>query len=365
MSETELRLTDINVRFGSRVAAENVSFEVARGEFLAVLGPSGSGKSTLLKLLGGQQVPDSGEIVLGGESIVGLPPNRIDCATVFQDYALFPHMTVGQNVEFGLRMRKWKPAARRERAREMLSLLGMSEFEHRPVTRLSGGERQRVATARALAVSPRLLLMDEPLGALDRLIKLRVQREISALVHKIGVTTVYVTHDQREALTMADRVAVMHNGRLEQVAPPVELLRNPANRFVAEFLGGSGNYFEGTVRSEANGDGLITVDSPLGQVRARPHGIAATVGARLTIHVRPEEVDVVPDSTGSWEVENVAYTGEVAEVRARHDDGQVLMVKQLGVSRLQPADRVRVVTDDGMPVVIPQPKEASEPVAVR
>ena len=365
MPDPELIVKDINVRFGSRVAAENISFEVPRGEFLAVLGPSGSGKSTLLKLLGGQQVPDSGDIHLGGESIVGLPPNRIDCATVFQDYALFPHMTVVQNVEFGLRMRKWKPAKRRERAREMLSLLGMSEFEHRPVTRLSGGERQRVATARALAVSPRLLLMDEPLGALDRLIKLRVQREISTLVHEIGVTTVYVTHDQREALTMADRVAVMHNGRLEQIAPPVELLRNPANRFVAEFLGGSGNYFQGTVRTEANGDGLVTVDSPLGEVRVRRHGASPSVGTRLTIHVRPEEVDLVKDPSGTWEVENVAYTGEVAEIRARRSNGELLMVKQLGVSALETADRVRVVAEDGMPVVIPDSEPVREQVENR
>lgn len=353
MSSPELCLRDVSMHFGKRVAADNVTFDVAPGEFVAILGPSGSGKSTLLKMLGGQLAPQRGQILLGGESIVGLPPNKIDCATVFQDYALFPHMTVQQNVEFGLRMRKWDGDRRRERAIESLSLVGMEDFAKRSVRQLSGGERQRVATARALAVRPRILLMDEPLGALDRLIKLRVQQEVSALLHELGVTTVYVTHDQREALVMADRVALMHDGRLEQIDDPVSLVRNPANRFVAEFLGGSGNYLPGTVRGSGP-DGTVVVDCPLGQLTARAGRAPAAPGSEVTIHVRPEEFGIAADPNGGCTVEDVAYTGEIAEIHVRTTQGELLTVKQLGVSILQAGERVRVTATDGLAVILPE-----------
>lgn len=350
MPEAELEFQDVSIRFGKTIAAENLQFEVLKGEFIAVLGPSGSGKSTLLRMLGGQMVPDSGDILIGGESIVGCAPNQIDCATVFQDFALFPHMNVLQNVEFGLKMRSWSRDDRRERALEVLSLVDMQAFADRPVGALSGGERQRVATARALAIRPRVLLMDEPLSALDRLIRLRVQREISNLLHDLDVTTIYVTHDQREALTMADRVAVLHRGRLEQIAPPLDLISKPATSFVADFLGGSGNLFPGTVTSQVDPEGMVAVDTGLGPILAR-NGVDSTdIGQELSVLVRPEDFMLDPDS-GPYRVDDVAFTGEVAEISVGGPAGQ-FTVKQLGISRLKVGDPVGLSVSEGSAVLI-------------
>ncbi|RUY09600.1 ABC transporter ATP-binding protein, partial [Mesorhizobium sp. M2A.F.Ca.ET.040.01.1.1] len=207
----ELILTNVSRRYGNVVAVQDVSFSVAHGEIVAVLGPSGSGKTTVLNMVGGQLQPSSGDIRIGGKSIAGLPPEKIDAATVFQDYALFPHLNVLDNVGFGPRMRSVSRSEAAKKAMECLSLVGLSEYGDRKVTQLSGGQRQRVATARALAVEPAILLMDEPLGALDRQIRLRLQDELSALLRRLEVTTLLVTHDQTEAFAMADRIAVMHN----------------------------------------------------------------------------------------------------------------------------------------------------------
>lgn len=351
MSDPELQLQDVSIRFGERIAADRVSFELQAGEFLAILGPSGSGKSTLLRMIGGQLAPDSGEIRLGGKSIAGLPPNKIDCATVFQDYALFPHMTVRQNVEFGLKMRGQSADERRARAEEMLALVGMESFADRSVRRLSGGERQRVATARALAVRPRVLLMDEPLGALDRLIKLRVQEEISSLLHELGVTTVYVTHDQREALVMADRIALMHDGVLEQIDDPISLVRRPANRFVAEFLGGSGNYMRG--RRSGAAEEMISVETPIGTLLARPPREGELGASEVTVHVRPEELSLTPDPDGPAQVTSVAYTGEIAEIHLEVTGTDGLVAKQLGVSTLSVGEKVSVTVAPGLSVLLP------------
>lgn len=351
MAEAELRVRDLVKRFGRRVAADRITLDVERGELVAVLGPSGSGKSTLLRMVGGQLLPDSGAILLAGDSIVGLPPNRIDTATVFQDYALFPHYTVVENIEFGLRMRKWSKEERRARAMEMLELLGMEDFADRSVGRLSGGERQRVATARALAVRPRLLLMDEPLGALDRLIKIRVQRELSELLHDLGVSTLYVTHDQREALTMADRIALLRDGRLEQIGTPTELIRRPASRFVAEFLGG-GNYLEGHVVGVSGSDGLVDVVTRLGVLSVRPVEEGAPHNADVTVHIRPEDFVVHPGPDGNATVKRVAYTGEVAELELLVGASTALMAKELGISELRPGDTVTLGVKAGLAIIL-------------
>ncbi|MBK5232155.1 MAG: ABC transporter ATP-binding protein [Thermoleophilia bacterium] len=352
MSESELEFRDVSISFGDSLAADGISFEVEPGEFLAVLGPSGSGKSTLLKMIGGQLTPDSGEILIGGESIVGSPPNQIDCATVFQDYALFPHMSVVQNVEFGLRMRKWDRAKRQSRALEVLRLVDMEDFASRKVMTLSGGESQRVATARALAIRPRILLMDEPLSALDRLIRLRVQHEVSALLHDLDVTTVYVTHDQREALTMADRVAVLQGGRLEQVAAPLDLIRSPATRFVAEFLGGSGNFIRGEVADRPGSDGYLPVKTALDTLMVRSPSSKPAVGDPVSVHIRPEDLLIEPGA-GPFNVQSVTYTGELAEITVETPGEGLLIAKQLGVSTLKPGDRLSLSSAPGNAVVVP------------
>ncbi len=352
MPDPELCVRDVSISFGRKLAADRVSFDVRKGEFIAVLGPSGSGKSTLLRMLGGQIEPDSGEIKLGGQSIVGLSPNQIDCATVFQDYALFPHMSVIQNVEFGLVMRKWGREERRARAMEALAMVDMEQMADRGIEMLSGGEKQRVATARALAVRPRVLLMDEPLSALDRLIRLRVQREISTLLHGLEVTTIYVTHDQREALTMADRVVVMQQGRLEQVAPPLELIRAPRSRFVAEFLGGAGNYVEAEVVAPSDRDGLVEVDSPLGRLAVRSPESGYPAGTGVTVHVRPEDI-VLDETATDFEVRSAAFTGEVAEILVDDGRGRTLTVKRLGICDLDQGRRIGLTVAPGAAVIIP------------
>lgn len=352
MSDPELSVRDVSISFGRKLAADRVSFDVEKGEFIAVLGPSGSGKSTLLRMLGGQLQPDSGEITLGGQSIVGLSPNQIDCATVFQDYALFPHMSVIQNVEFGLVMRKWNREKRRARAMESLAMVDMDRMADRRIGMLSGGEKQRVATARALAVRPRVLLMDEPLSALDRLIRLRVQREISTLLHGLEVTTIYVTHDQREALTMADRVVVMQQGRLEQVAPPLDLIRAPRSRFVAEFLGGAGNYVDAEVVSPADQQGMVEVESPLGRLLVRSSSNGYSSGTDVTVHVRPEDISLDHGAT-DFQVRSAAFTGEVAEILVEDGKGRTLTVKRLGICDLDEGRKLGLSVAPGAAVIIP------------
>jgi ABC-type Fe3+/spermidine/putrescine transport system ATPase subunit len=344
-SPADVEFDDVCKTYGDRIAADHVSLNIRRGEFLAVLGPSGSGKSTLLRMLGGQERPDSGEIRLDGQSIVGLPPNRIDAATVFQDFALFPHYTVEQNVAFGLRMHGGRDKqAIKKRVAEMLELVGLTGFEARGIAGLSGGEKQRVATARALAVQPRLILMDEPLGALDRIIKLRMQREVSALIREIGLTALYVTHDQREALTMADRVAILHDGVLEQIGTPLEVCHAPRTKFVADFLGAAGNFLP--ARTEEADAKAITVTT-MGASITFPcgNGGSPRKGQSALLVVRPEEIDLTDVDRGQLvgSVQSVAYTGEITEYVVAIEGGRPLLVKGLGRPRHTERDAVGVV----------------------
>jgi ABC-type Fe3+/spermidine/putrescine transport system ATPase subunit len=343
-SAADVEFTDVCKTYDKRTAANNISLNIRSGEFLAVVGPSGSGKSTLLRMLGGQESPDSGDITLDGKSIVGLPPNRIDAATVFQDFALFPHYSVEQNVGFGLRMHGGHDkAAIRRRVGEMLELVGLTGFEGRAIAGLSGGEKQRVATARALAVQPRLILMDEPLGALDRIIKLRMQREISALIREIGLTALYVTHDQREALTMADRVAILHDGALEQIGTPLEVCHSPRTKFVADFLGAAGNFVP--ARGTAVDSRGITVSALGASITVPRNGVAVGEGDDALLVVRPEEIDLTEADRGQAVglVESVAYTGETTEYVVKLPDGMALLVKGLGRPRHAESERVGVV----------------------
>jgi putative spermidine/putrescine transport system ATP-binding protein len=233
----DVRLEAVRKSFGDVVAVNAVDLEIPIGEFFTLLGPSGSGKTTTLRLVAGFEQPDEGRIYLRGTDVTDRPPYDRDVNTVFQDYALFPHMTVAENVEYGLRIRKIPKAQRRERVEQALAMVRLTGFGKRKPTQLSGGQRQRVALARAIVNRPQVLLLDEPLGALDLKLRQEMQIELKQIQQEVGITFVYVTHDQEEALTMSDRVAVFNEGRIEQVGPPADLYERPATEFVASFVG--------------------------------------------------------------------------------------------------------------------------------
>jgi len=235
---------NVSRRYGGVLALDAVSFEIENGEFFTFLGPSGSGKTTCLRLIAGFDQPSGGEVWIQGRPVAGVPPYERDVNTVFQDYALFPHMTVGENIAFGLMIRKVPLAERRRRAEEMLEMVALGGLAERKPSQLSGGQRQRVALARALINQPKVLLLDEPLGALDLKLREQMQVELKAIQRQVKITFVYVTHDQGEALSMSDRVAVMNAGRIEQISPPAEVYERPASPFVASFVGIS-NLLEG------------------------------------------------------------------------------------------------------------------------
>jgi putative spermidine/putrescine transport system ATP-binding protein len=237
LSGIAVRFGGVSRHFGDVRAVDGVSFEILDGEFFSMLGPSGSGKTTCLRLIAGFEQPDAGNIVIHGVNVEGVPPYRRDVNTVFQDYALFPHMTVSQNVEYGLMIRRVVAAERRRRSQEMLGLVKLEAMGARKPNQLSGGQRQRVALARALINRPSVLLLDEPLGALDLKLREQMQEELKALQRQVGVTFIYVTHDQGEALAMSDRLAVFNHGRIEQIGAPAEIYEHPATAFVAGFVG--------------------------------------------------------------------------------------------------------------------------------
>jgi putative spermidine/putrescine transport system ATP-binding protein len=233
----DIRLTGVRKAYGEVIAVAGIDLEIAAGEFFTMLGPSGSGKTTTLRMIAGFERPDEGEIRLRGRDVSQLPPYARDVNTVFQDYALFPHMTVQENVEYGLRVKKVPKAERRQRARDALAMVRLEEYGGRKPSQLSGGQRQRVALARALVNRPQALLLDEPLGALDLKLRQELQLELKAIQRELGITFVYVTHDQEEALTMSDRLAVFREGRIEQIGAPAEVYERPASEFIAGFVG--------------------------------------------------------------------------------------------------------------------------------
>ncbi len=233
----DVRLSGLTKRYGDVVAVNGIDLEVFRGEFFTMLGPSGSGKTTTLRMIAGFEQPDSGTVELAGEDVAGRPPYDRAVNTVFQDYALFPHMSVGENVEYGLRVARVDKAERTRRRAEALEMVRLSGYDDRKPSELSGGQRQRVALARAIVNEPKVLLLDEPLGALDLKLREEMQVELKAIKGEVGITFIYVTHDQEEALTMSDRVAVFNDGRIVQVSPPAELYEHPQNEFVASFVG--------------------------------------------------------------------------------------------------------------------------------
>ncbi len=278
MTPVALEIRDVEKRFGTVAAVHRCSLDVARGEILALLGPSGCGKTTLLNLIAGFEHPDAGDIRLGGRSLLGVPANRRNMAMVFQQYALFPHMTVAENIAYGLEARKLPRAEIVARVAENTALLQLDGLQQRYPMELSGGQRQRVAVARALAIRPDLLLLDEAFSALDKNLRETMQLELSLLLHRLGITAILVTHDQREAFALADRIAVMERGRILQVGPPKDLYRRPESSFVLEFLGSTNRI---AIRRDGDrlvGDGL---DFPVP---------AAAEGWRDGVYLRTEDL---------------------------------------------------------------------------
>jgi putative spermidine/putrescine transport system ATP-binding protein len=302
-----IRLRGLRKVFGHIVAVDGIDLDVADGEFFAVLGPSGSGKTTVLRMIAGFETPTAGSIELGGVDATRLPPFRRDVNTVFQDYALFPHMTVAQNVAYSLRVRRVPRAERERRVAEALELVRLPDLGDRRPAALSGGQRQRIALARALINRPRVLLLDEPLGALDLKLREQMQVELKAIQRDVGITFVFVTHDQDEALTLCDRLAVMNDGRIEQLGAAAEVYEHPATRFVAEFVGTS-NVISGDVARRLFGsERPVSVRPEKVRVYARGQAPAAAPGAvqvdgvvREVVYAGPATrvvVDVAPDLT--------------------------------------------------------------------
>lgn len=303
MSESIVSLINVEKSFGKNRVVKNLNMEIFEGEFLTLLGPSGCGKTTTLRMIAGFEEATSGIIKVQGESVEDKEPFERDVNTVFQNYALFPHMTVFDNVAYGLKIRKKPKDEISKRVNEMLELVQLKGFEHRKPDALSGGQKQRVAIARALINNPKVLLLDEPLGALDLKLRKQMQVELKRLQKKLGITFVYVTHDQEEALTMSDRIAIMNEGLIEQLALPWEIYEKPLTKFVAGFIGES-NIFDGKVK--AIHQGILEVETPSGTLRVKGDGFA--LGEALHVSVRPENI-----KTHSLPVEGFDLPGTVKD----------------------------------------------------
>ncbi|HKP19730.1 MAG TPA: ABC transporter ATP-binding protein [Gaiellaceae bacterium] len=296
---SDVSLDRIRKAYGDVVAVDSVDLDIGRGEFFTMLGPSGSGKTTTLRIVAGFERPDSGRVLLRGQDVTGRPPYARDVNTVFQDYALFPHMTVFENVEYGLRVKGVKRGQRRRQAEEVLRLVRLEGYGSRKPVQLSGGQRQRVALARAVVNRPQVLLLDEPLGALDLKLRQQMQTELKAIQQELGITFVYVTHDQEEALTMSDRIAVFNHGRIEQIGTPAEVYERPANEFVAGFVGVS--------------------------------NILERDGRRLAI--RPEKIELRAETADgeAGTIRDVVYAGAVTRYVVELDGGGALTVLKQNV----------------------------------
>ena len=339
-SAPDVEILGVTKRFGEVTAVDRMDLRIARGAFYSLLGPSGCGKTTTLRMIAGFEQPTEGEILLAGAPIAGVPPYKRNVNTVFQHYALFPHMDVARNVGYGLRQRKVGKTEEERRVTEALALVRLVGYERRRTWEMSGGQQQRVALARALINHPTVLLLDEPLGALDLKLRKEMQLELKALQREVGITFVYVTHDQEEALTMSDVIVVMRDGRIQQQGDPAELYERPVNRFVADFIGTS-NFLPGKIVEfdPANRSALVATDGGLNVPgRVTDEAASPEVGAAVTIATRPERLEAVPadlaapDSDG-WtsipgRIHQGTYLGDQTEFRVRTDTAGELIVRR-------------------------------------
>jgi spermidine/putrescine transport system ATP-binding protein len=352
---SDVRLENVTKRFDGVVAVDDVSLAVEPGRFFALLGPSGCGKTTTLRMIGGFEEPTAGAIYLGDRDVVGLPPYRRDVNTVFQTYALFPHLTIFENVAFGMRRHGVRGSTLAGRVREILKLVDLEGMEKRKPRQLSGGQQQRVALARALVNKPRVLLLDEPLGALDLKLRRQMQLELKAIQHDVGVTFIHVTHDQEEAMTMADSIAVMNKGRVEQLGPPSELYEQPQTAFVAGFLGVS-NLLSGTavardqVRLENGAELRVPVEALAGRT------------GRVAVGIRPEKIRIGTGQVNTLvgTVFETAYVGVSTQYVVDTPAGRLTIYVQnmeSGPPRASPGDPITVGFDPEAAFVVDLPEK--------
>lgn len=355
-TQGQVELVTLRKDFGAMRAVDDIALSVRPGEFLSLLGPSGCGKTTTLRMIAGFETPTSGQIMLDGVDVVSVPPHKRNVHTVFQSYALFPHLNVFDNVAFGLRRSKAPQGDVRRRVGEALEMVQLTALERRKVTSMSGGQQQRVALARALVCRPAVLLLDEPLGALDARLRKNLQVELKALQERVGITFVYVTHDQDEALTMSDRIGVMHQGRLEQVASPQEIYDHPTTTFVAEFLGSS-NLMPVTA---ASSNGAHTVRLGEHRLEIAPEGWADGRGSRISI--RPERIELEdPETDGPNRLPGTVRrsvfhgsavqvlidlpTGDTIDVLVPHDGGATRLTPGAATTVHLPSGALRLLHD--------------------
>ena len=352
MSDVDVRLERVTKRFGDAVAVDDLSVDVDEGEFFSLLGPSGCGKTTTLRMIGGFEDPSLGTIYLGGRDVTDLPPYKRDVNTVFQSYALFPHLNVFENVAFGLKRKKVSKEEIGDRVGEALRLVEMGGFEERKPGQMSGGQQQRVALARALVNRPKVLLLDEPLGALDLKLRKQMQLELKRIQQEVGITFIYVTHDQEEAMTMSDRLAVMRNGTIEQIGGPEEVYEHPQTMFVAGFLGAS-NLLAGEITGPSNG--RTTIQTSGGDLLvADPERVPDGAGPAVRVGVRPEKITIVSEDGNAPSDRNhvtgvirmATYIGVNYQYEVEGPGGQMMRVyvQNLGAAGSHPSagEKVRL-----------------------
>lgn len=329
MSDFILSIQDVHKTYASTVALAGVSLDVSEGEFLTLLGPSGCGKTTTLRIVAGLEAPDSGRVILGGNDVTDWVPEKRPVNTVFQSYALFPHMNVAKNIGYGLKLRKTPRPEIKRRVDEMLSLVQLEGYGGRAPAQLSGGQRQRVAIARAIVNDPAVLLLDEPLGALDLQLRRQMQTELKTLQKNLGITFIYITHDQEEALNMSDRIGVMDAGKILQLGTPDDIYERPQTRFAAEFIGQS-NIFDATI-IDRDDTGLLSLDYAGGSIKARGDG---KPGERVTLSVRTERIRFGSESKYGFALEGIvkshSYTGGTLRTTLTLAQGEELIVSGMG-----------------------------------
>jgi ABC-type Fe3+/spermidine/putrescine transport system ATPase subunit len=331
VAEKDVEIISASKHFGSVTAVDNVSLDVYRGEFLSIIGPSGCGKTTTMRLIAGLDQPDSGQVIIRGAHMEGVPPYKRNVGMVFQSFALFPHLNVLDNVQFGLKMRNVALTDRLAKAQRALKVVGLDGYDKRRIDQLSGGQKQRVALARALVVEPALILLDEPLGALDARLRIDMQSELKSLQRQMGITFIHVSHNQGEALVMADRIAVMNLGRFEQIDTPQAVYQRPVTRFVADFVGRN-NIIEGAVKS-VSGD-LATIDTVHGVLAARTGDRRIAAGQKASMVVRADLVRPLaagaapPENRITGTIKGLEYAGSVILIVLNLGDGKELKLEQ-------------------------------------
>ena len=351
---TAISIKGLTKRFGAMTAVDQVDLSVTSGELFFLLGPSGCGKTTLLRMIAGFIEPTAGSIRFGDRDVTLQPPNRRNTGMVFQSYALWPHMTVAANVAYGLTVRKVPAAKKAERVSAALRAVHMEEYAKRKPNQLSGGQQQRVALARALVIEPTILLLDEPLSNLDAKLRLEMRSEIRRLISETRITTIYVTHDQKEALSMADNMAVLRAGRVVQIGPPRLLYERPASRFVADFLGET-NFLPAVVRDNSNG--TVVLETSAGILHSNAGGNSAPKGGNVTCSIRPEALRLVNRAEGinslSGKRLRTMYLGEMAQHQIELADGTLLRALELhSTSPSRPGETVHLTVSDDDVVIL-------------